>query len=160
MSVVQRLPSSQLGGATGVQAPCMHADAPQARSGSQSLASLHGTQGCVPPAVHIGQGEVATVQSLRQPSHSFWLPSSHCSPGSTRPLPQTSILQVLEQPSPERVLKSSHSSPQFASICPLPQPSVWQKCEHPSQSTALPSSQVSPSSTSTTPSPHRGGTRI
>src|SRR5262249_30490301 len=29
-----------------------------------------------------------------QPSHAMWLPSSHCSPGSTLPLPQTAVFGV------------------------------------------------------------------
>src|SRR4051812_20177966 len=46
-----------------------------------------------------------------QPSPSIRLPSSHCSPFSTTPLPQTaSILQSAEQPSPSLLFPSSHSS--------------------------------------------------
>ncbi len=58
---------------------------------------------------------VSTLQSCEQPSPSFWLPSSHCSPASTLPFPQLgaqacvfpdelrqigSFVQVLEQPVP------------------------------------------------------------
>src|SRR5207253_27685 len=38
------------------------------------------------------------------------LPSSHSSPWSTVPSPQTSVLHAAEQPSPETLLPSSHSS--------------------------------------------------
>src|SRR5690606_25762417 len=54
-----------------------------------------------------------------QPSPLVVLPSSHCSPGSTVPLPQrSSSSQVAEQPSPLVVLPSSHCSP--GSTVPLP----------------------------------------
>ena len=46
-----------------------------------------------------------------QPSSEDVLPSSHSSPDSTLPLPQTaSRLQLESQPSPDRVLPSSHLS--------------------------------------------------
>src|SRR5206468_2974237 len=52
-----------------------------------------------------------------QPSPDTVLPSSHCSPASTTPLPHSgggggvSIVQSAEQPSPSTVLPSSHCSP-------------------------------------------------
>src|SRR5512140_718722 len=63
-----------------------------------------------------------------QPSPLTSLPSSHCSPGSSRPLPHFSSRQS-KQPSPFTVLPSSHSSP--GSTTPLPQCSNRQSAEQP-----------------------------
>src|SRR5689334_12051535 len=53
----------------------------------------------------------STKQVESQPSPEIVLLSSHSSPKSTRPLPQTSSKQPPEQPSPLTTSPSSHSSP-------------------------------------------------
>src|SRR5262245_15148477 len=59
------------------------------------------------------------VQSFSHPSPGVMLPSSHSSPGSSCPSPQTgSLVHIAEHPSPSAVLPSSHSSP--ASTVPSP----------------------------------------
>src|SRR6266571_7205536 len=134
-----------------------------------------------------------------QPSPLAVLPSSHCSPGSSAPLPHTarqssgqisgsspcshrplpqncSTWQVAEQPSPLVVLPSSHCSP--GSSVPLPHTAAQscgqdrgsslasqtrlphrtpsaQPAEQPSPFAVLPSSHCSPASS--TPSPHTAG---
>src|SRR5262245_58141236 len=90
-SVVQGLPSSQLGGLVGVHTPAEQIIAPHARTGSQSETSVQGTHGSVEPAAQMGQATAGTVQSFLQPSQSLVFPSSHASPGSTTPLPHTSV---------------------------------------------------------------------
>src|SRR5262245_7852615 len=152
LSVVQGLPSSQLGGLVGVHPPAEQIIEPHARIGSQSETSVQGTHGPVEPAAQMGQATVWAVQSLLQPSHSFWLPSSHRSLIWTTPSPQNSVRQVEEQPSFEVTLPSSHCSPQ--SIFPSPH-STRQKLEQPSQSVRLPSSHCSPGSR--LPLPHVAG---
>src|SRR5262245_9899749 len=148
---VQGSPSSQSGGLVGVHTPARHETGPHG-FGSQSALSVQGTHGSVDPAAQMGHGTVWAVQSLLQPSHSFWLPSSHCSLIWTTPSPQNSVRQVEEQPSFEVTLPSSHCSPQ--SIFPSPH-STRQKLEQPSQSVRLPSSHCSPGSR--LPLPHVAG---
>src|SRR6185369_14955808 len=64
--------------------------------------------------------EFSFRQFAEQPSPLVVLPSSHCSPLSTLPLPHTgSMVQEAEQPSPGTSLPSSHSSP--GSTLPSPQ---------------------------------------
>src|SRR5262249_10130411 len=95
-------------------------------------------------------------QSAPQPSPGLKLPSSHCSPGSTMPLPQNSTTQA-EQPSPGLKLPSSHSSTP-ASTMPSPQRALRQVPRQASLSSPLPSSHCSPGST--TPLPQKlSGTR-
>ena len=107
---------------------------------------------------------VSFWQVEEQPSPLLVLPSSHCSPVSTMPLPQTapgvSFWQVEEQPSPLLVLPSSHCSP--VSRRPLPQTGVgsvsfWQVAEQPSPLFVLPSSHCSPVSVLPLPQTGPGG---
>src|SRR5262245_5124591 len=176
LSVVQGLPSSQLGGLVGVHTPAEQIIAPHARIGSQSETSVQGMHEAAPPALQMGQATVWAVQSLLQPSHSFVLASSHCSSASRTPSPHQWRVQVAEHGSPSTPFcaPSSHSSldwttwspqnsilqvaehPSFESVLPsshcslheiFPSPhSARQKREQPSQSVRLPSSHVSPGS--------------
>src|SRR5690242_4179058 len=91
------------------------------------------------------------LQFDSQPSPLTLLPSSHSSPGSTLPFPQSALepswVHADEHPSPLTLLPSSHSSP--GSTLPLPQkgpPSFVHDAEHPSPLTLLPSSHSSPGS--------------
>ena len=85
------------------------------------------------------------------------LPSSHCSPASTTPLPHSggvSILQLGSQPSPGTLFPSSHSSLPVHRK-PSPHTASLQKLVQASLLLLLPSSHCS--SASTTPSPQSGG---
>src|SRR5688572_14236277 len=94
-----------------------------------------------------------SVQLLSQPSPLTPFPSSHSSPGSFVPLPQTvSIWQFSSQPSPGVVLPSSQLSPTSWSLLPQATSSSTQESLHPSPEALLPSSQVSPAWMK--PSPH------
>jgi hypothetical protein len=79
-------------------------------------------------------------------------PLSHCSPGSTRPLPHTSVLwQVRLHPSPLIRFPSSQVSPIARSIIVLPHDSsLLQSAAHRSPPTLLPSSHTSPTAKSIT----------
>ena len=73
----------------------------------------------VPAQVHPSR------MQLLQPSPGTLLASSHSSPRSSLPLPQSvSIWHVEEQPSPEKMLPSSQVSPASVSIMRLPQTGV------------------------------------
>src|SRR4051812_5228696 len=115
-----------------------------------SLAAPPAVTSQVPSATGASAGQttsivVVLVQLLSQPSPLTLLPSSHSSPASSMPLPQSmpgSFWQVDEQPSPSAVLPSSHCSP--ASLVPSPHLgcgfSLVQVEEQPSPSAVLPSS--------------------
>lgn len=96
------------------------------------------------PGPTVDQSGCSIAHRLEQPS---WLrsePSSHASPGSRTPLPQTSAdRQSAEQPSPPTVFPSSHAS--AGSTMPSPHGGP-QSAGHPSPETLFPSSQVSPGS--------------
>src|SRR5438045_3962181 len=102
------------------------------------------------PAWTLPSPQIAFMQSTHA-SVLIELASSHCSPGSTRPLPRSPLspspspppanVQVAEQPSAFIVLPSSHASP--GSSWPLPQPSERQVLEQPSPFIVLPSSHCS-----------------
>src|SRR4051812_1441572 len=85
-----------------------------------------------------GFGAPVFVQSLSQPSPFTALPSSHCSPCVTTPLPQRVAVQPRSQPSPSTSLPSSHSSP--GPSAPLPHALAVQLRSQPSPFLALPSS--------------------
>src|SRR5204862_196313 len=98
-----------------------------------------------------------------QPSPLVLLPSSHCSPGSTRPLPHCWMWQSAAQVKPfglppEPKSLPSHSSP--GSLTPLPQCSNRQRAEHPvatdGGSHCSTPSALGLNSELTMPSPHTG----
>ena len=89
-------------------------------------------------------------QSGPQPSQRVVLPSSHCSPGSVRPLPHIRT----ERQSGAQLGVPSQISPREVSTMRLPQVSLERQSERqPSPERLLPSSQTSPMSTR--PSPQR-----
>src|SRR5688572_1676769 len=70
-------------------------------------------------ANRLGPQPMSTVHCAAQPSFDVWLSSSHCSPGSTTPLPQPCVTpQPLLQPSFGTSLASSHSSPRSTVVLP------------------------------------------
>ena len=91
-------------------------------------------------------------QPALQPSPSSQLPSSHTSPGSTKPLPQYISWHSAEQPA--TASGGSHASPVAQSTIPFPQISrLWQSGEQPSPPSVFPSSQTSPGSMVSSPHP-------
>src|SRR6478736_5493579 len=98
------------------------------------------------PSPHLAQESPATghvqpdsmTQLAEQPSLEFWLPSSHASVVSSRPLPQlvqlppeagqlkpfSTTLQSQLQPSPERLFESSQTS----GAVTLPSPHLMHAC--------------------------------
>src|SRR5580693_9041299 len=85
--------------------------------------------------VQLNPVSVSSVHVALHPSPDFVLPSSHCSPGNTRPSPQMpvqppaplhfgSIVHVGEQPSYGIKLPSSHCSK--PSLIPSPHLVLWQ----------------------------------
>ncbi len=112
---VQNAQSPKTWFANGVK-PELHPPGGSGQLDRQTPSSVAPVESRVHPAQQITG---STTHKLEHPSLSMRLPSSHSSPTSTKPLPQTSILHVEEQLSPLTVLPSSHSSGAFKT--PLPQ---------------------------------------
>ena len=109
--------------------------------------------------------QTGLLQSVRQASErksEFPEPPSHCSPGSTLPLPQPTVTSsrrhMLLQASLGRVLPSSHSSPRRESTTPSPQEGFVQLKRQASAAVELLNAPVSHSSPeSTVPLPQLEG---
>src|SRR5439155_24817987 len=86
-SWVHGLASSQASGVTAVQSPARQAKPPQRPRGWQFVSSAHGTQVAGAPGPQ--KTPIWHRESQSAPGVPLAAPSSHCSPSSTIPFPQT-----------------------------------------------------------------------